>query len=524
MGRKILFITTDQMRYDALGCNGGKVARTPILDELARTGLNYRQMIAQNVVCMPARASMISGQYPATHGVWMNGVPLPADSPSVAALLHEAGYKTALIGKAHFEPWLGGEQFYENTMARKGEYGPHRGFDHMETANHFILGHAHYDVWMDQAHHDQVANFYPILSADGKQNRAGGGATDAIQCWHNKTPRELYHTDWVADRVIAFLKTLDEKDDWFVWMSFPDPHHPWDPPQEELGRVAWQELALPSLYPQTHEARVKMLEDKPGHWLAAYLGSINTNYEMPPDFAPASLAADQVREINAMTHIENELIDEACGRVMAYIEQRHWSEDTDIIFTTDHGEMQGDFGLMFKGPFHVDALMRLPMIWRPAPSAGEAAKSAAREITEPVGHIDIAPTLCRIANLDVPDWMQGVPLPQTSAEQRARVLTSWESVHGGFKPVLGLDDAPDGATTIALQTITSSHYRCTRYTKSTLYDGSEGELYNLREDPDQVNNLWNEPKQQNLKSDLIADMLDHWPKPRKDRLARLAPV
>ncbi len=520
MGRKILFITTDQMRYDALGCNGGAVAHTPVLDQLARQGLTYRQAIAQNVVCMPARATMISGQYPQTHGVWMNGVPLPADSPSVAQLLNEAGYKTALIGKAHFEPWLGGDQFYENRMAQKGEYGPHRGFDHIETANHFILGHAHYDVWMNRDHQEQIGNFYPILSPEGKQNHAGGGDTGAVQCWHNQTPRALYHTDWVADRTLAFLNTLDEKDDWFVWMSFPDPHHPWDPPEEELHRISWQELDLPALYPQTHEARVKMLEKKPRHWLAAYLGTINTNYEMPPDFAPHTLNKDQIREINAMTHIENELIDEACGRVLAYIEQRQWGASTDVIFTTDHGEMQGDFGLMFKGPFHVDALMRLPLIWRPA----AAAKLPPDEIAAPVGHVDIAPTFCQIAGVDVPDWMQGMALPQNKGEERERALTSWESVHGGFKPVLGPDDAPPDATTITLQTITRDQYRCTRYGKGSLYEGDEGELYDLGEDPDQIHNLWNDPKRRSLKSDLIADMLDHWPEPRAQRLPRLAPV
>ena len=79
---------------------------------------------------------------------------------------------------------------------------------------------------------------------------------------------------------------------------------------------------------------------------------------------------DQVREVNAFTHVENELIDEAFGRVLRRVEERGWGDDTDVIFTTDHGELQGDFGLLFKGPFHTDALMRLPMVWRPAPSAG----------------------------------------------------------------------------------------------------------------------------------------------------------
>ncbi len=78
MGRKILFITTDQQRYDALGCNGGKIARTPVADSLAAAGINYRRAHNQNVVCMPARSTMMTGQYVRTHGVVANGIPLPA--------------------------------------------------------------------------------------------------------------------------------------------------------------------------------------------------------------------------------------------------------------------------------------------------------------------------------------------------------------------------------------------------------------------------------------------------------------
>jgi len=87
--RNILLITTDQMRYDSLQCNGGKVARTPVANKLAAKGINYRRANNQNVVCMPARSSMITGQYVRTHGVYANGVPLPEDAPSIAGHLHE---------------------------------------------------------------------------------------------------------------------------------------------------------------------------------------------------------------------------------------------------------------------------------------------------------------------------------------------------------------------------------------------------------------------------------------------------
>ena len=94
MGRKILFVTTDQQRYDALGCNGGTVARTPVVDALAADGIRYERAHPQNVVCMPSRATMLTGQHIRNHGVWMNGVPLPAEAPTVAGLLHVSGYRS----------------------------------------------------------------------------------------------------------------------------------------------------------------------------------------------------------------------------------------------------------------------------------------------------------------------------------------------------------------------------------------------------------------------------------------------
>ena len=119
MGRKILFVTTDQQRYDTLGCNGGTLARTPVVDGLAAEGYRYERAHPQSVVCMPSRSTIITGQHPSTHGVWMNGVPLPVDAPSVAAVLHDAGYRTALIGKPHFEPFLDPfARFTENRFAR----------------------------------------------------------------------------------------------------------------------------------------------------------------------------------------------------------------------------------------------------------------------------------------------------------------------------------------------------------------------------------------------------------------------
>jgi arylsulfatase A-like enzyme len=511
MGRKILFVTTDQQRYDALGCNGGKAARTPVIDALAARGIRYVRAQAQNVVCMPARASMITGQHVRTHGVLMNGIALPTDAPSVAAYLKQRkGYRTALIGKAHFEPALDfGFRFQENRLIRERPETPVRGFDHMELTMHGPLGPWHYPAWLRERHPDSIGGFYRVLTADFQVNHEGGGETGACQVKHNPVPRGHYHTEWVADRVIAYLDSLSPDEDWFVWMSIPDPHHPWDPPAAERQRHDWRSTDLPAGWPATPEQARAVLSTKPKHWLEWYEGRLVSNYEAPSAFVPARMTADQVREINALTHVKNELIDEALGRVLRHIDARGWSRDTDVVYTTDHGEFQGDFGLLFKGPYHVDALMRLPMIWAPAPGAGVMPAV----VEQPVGQVDLAPTFCAIADVPVPAWMQGQPLPQSTAEaerqKRVRSFTEWDSDINGIE--------------LHLRTLYRDGMVCTVCEPGSLHDGSEGELYDLGADPLQRRNLWSEPDWRQRRDDLIADLRTNLP-PAGPKLERVSTV
>ena len=516
MGRKILFFTTDQQRYDGLGCNGGLIARTPNIDRLASTGINYRRAHPQSVVCMPSRSTMVTGQHVASHGVWMNGVPLPIDAPSVASTLHDAGYSTALIGKAHFEPFMDPFLRYtENKLAVSGEFSMqhggvlHRGFDHMESASHGGLGTFHYAQWLAKNHPEAIGMYYRVLDMELQVNAAGGGDTGGPQVHDNPITREWYHTDWVADRAIAWLDSLDADADWFCWVSFPDPHHPWDPPSSELHRVNWRDLDLPEGYPADAAEREAILDGKPIHWRKWYEGEFYSNYEAPARWVPKTLTADQVREINALTHIENELIDEAVGRVIRHVEQRGWGDDTDILYSTDHGELQGDFGLMFKGPYHVDSLMRIPLIWRPAPSAGVAPAT----VDTPVGHVSLASTFCHIAGLARPEYAEADRLPVDDVEARTlgheRVLTEWDSVLFG--------------KILHMRTICRDGWIATACLPGTLHDGHEGELYNLADDPLQRVNLWDDPAHRATRDDLIADLWDHLPD-AVDRRSVDAPV
>ena len=101
MGRKILLVPTDQQRFDTLACNGGTWPTDPRGRRAGgREGIRFDRAHPQSVVCMPSRSTILTGQHPSTHGVFMNGVPLPPDAPSVAEVLRASGYRTALVGKS----------------------------------------------------------------------------------------------------------------------------------------------------------------------------------------------------------------------------------------------------------------------------------------------------------------------------------------------------------------------------------------------------------------------------------------
>jgi arylsulfatase A-like enzyme len=518
--RNILFITTDQQRFDSLGCNGGTVARTPVVDRLAAEGVNYRRAYNQNTVCMPARSTMLTGQYVRTHGVVANGIPLPVDAPSVAQHLRDkAGYRTALLGKAHFEPGFDPQlQFEENARAARDDTGPWRGFDRSVQAMHAAAWGdtpiAHYGRWLREHHPEHLHSFAGLLQAQP------GGDTLAPETKNNPIPREWYHTDWVADRTVEWLGSLSDDEPWFCWMSFPDPHHPWDPPDSELERVPWRDLDLPPGHPGSDDAIRKVLERKPAHWLGYWEGSFPNMEGGPAAFVPSRLTHDQIREVNAKTHVMNELIDEACGRVLDTIRRRGWDDDTDVVFTTDHGELQGDYGLLYKGPYHTDSLMRLPLVWRPAPSAG--VDSAV--VTDPVGQVDLAPTFCAIAGVAPAPDMQGEALPVTDGDPgRVRALCEWDSQFPGYG--------------MHLRSVYRDGWLCTVYEPSTagqpngleeawgegvlrpcpvVYEGTEagpggvriatGELYHVDEDPHQFENLWGDPGRRALRDDLVSDL------------------
>ena len=517
--RNILLVTTDQQRYDSLGINGGTVARTPTVDALAARGIRYRRAYTQNVTCTPARATILTGRLPRTHGAISCGRSLRDDVPSGAAHLHDrAGYRTALIGKAHFDPAMDpfGE-FAETQLGMTGAPGPLRGFEHVELAMHGPMASTHYGRWLREHHPDVAAGFAVPLSP------APSPVTGAPECRPNPVPRELYHTDWIADRTVAWLGDRIDDEPWFCWVSFPDPHHPWDPPEAEMARVDWRELPLPPGHPGSDDAVAAVLAGKPAHWLAYWEGRFANCEGAPSTFVPSRLTHDGIREINARAHVMNELVDEAVARVLAALDTRGWTDRTDVFFTTDHGELQGDLGLAYKGPFHTDSLMRLPLVWAPAPVV--AIPPAV--VDDPVGQLDLLPTFCAIAGIDPPDGVDGTRLPVTPGTGAERVICEWDSILPGYGMhmrsmyrdgwlVTAYEPStvgqPNGfeefLTRVPAGLAKSLDLHTTPIGPRTTieYDGTEGELYQVHDDPHAFVNRWDDPAYRATRDGLVADL------------------
>jgi arylsulfatase A-like enzyme len=228
-----------------------------------------------------------------------------------------------------------------------------------------------------------------------------------------------------------------------------------------------------------------------------------------------------------MIHVENELIDEGIGRLVEWLTKRGCDERTDVLYTSDHGELQGDYGLMFKGPYHTESLMRIPLLWRPAPQE----QIAPRACEEPVGHVDLAPTFCAIAGVDVPGWMQGSPLPPAGEATRDHIVTTFDSQFAN----VGMH----------LRTIYRDGCICTAYARTDPrgggrfpfywsiwgrtsvipdYTGSEGELYDVRDDPHQWHNLWDDPARRALREEMLEALRAHMPPAREEPLPVRAPT
>ncbi len=486
----ILFMT-DQHRADFLGCSGHAVLKTPNIDAMAASGIIWDRFYVASPVCMPNRASFMTCRMPSSHGVRANGIPLDKRNVTFVDLLRDAGYKTALIGKSHLQTFSGKPPMLDAPQTRTGFHRasgelsqavrhdletylaedpariaydtpvPFYGFDHVELVTRHGDGcGGNYREW--------------VLARDPDVDRLLGAENQlphdyvCPQAIRTALPEELYSTSYIAERASAWLaENADDDQPYFLMVSFPDPHHPFNPPGRYWDMYNPADMALPAVF-GTNDW------DPPAH-VASVLEDREAGRANPGSYAVLGVYAQEVREARALTCGMISMIDDAIGRVRT----QAGASDAVTIFTTDHGDHLGDHKMLFKGPAAYEELTRVPFIWSDPEADG-------RGRTGEIGQThDIGITILERACVEPAIGMQGRSL--LSGGREAAFIQ-----YDHQKTNRGLGRAP------RIHTLRTADWRL-----SMLEGIAWGELYHLREDPGELRNLWDSPAHARQRAELM---------------------
>lgn len=496
----ILVFITDQQRADSLGCAGNPVVQTPHIDALAARGTRFSRAYVANPLCQPARATLLTGLTPRGHRVRTNGIPLDPAIPTFVNALRRSGYRTHAAGKLHYRNY---EARPEQTASldhllesrtmwmeeRIGALPPN--YEGFETAD-FTGGHGsgtygHYRQWLREQDPDGERL---LTMAAGEVPPSG-----AEQTWKMALPAELHYNRWVADRSIAFLERqqqLAPRRPFFLWCSFPDPHHPFAAPHPWADLYDDADIALPN-------RREGELDDLPPFYREMYEPGRPTSGRI----AATTLRDDQYRDIVRQTYGMVSMVDDEVGRVMAALDRLGLREHTLVIFLSDHGEMLGDHWMLNKGPFHFDGLLSVPFIWSWPGHLPEGVTTDAL-----VSHLDLAPTVLDLAGVPIPETPRDeLPDPPEAPLQ----LPPWPGV--SLMPLLRgertrvrerlLVENDEDYLGLRLRTLITDRYQLTAYPGQHF-----GELFDRQTDPAQQHNRWCDPEYAHIKQALLLDLLE----------------
>jgi arylsulfatase A-like enzyme len=499
-----LFIIFDQLRADHTGFGGNTIVQTPNLDGLAEEGVVFDRAYVPNPICGPCRRSILTGRMPSRHGGWDNHTALDWDANTFVRVLREKGYETALIGKSHIQEMFDKPPDMEGDGPPGGVAPPQmfpppdgegatrpdwpEGWDLWERGGRYFkewidvpedfYGFDHVDLVI--GHEDRPSgHYFHWLKEQGVDvDRLGGprNALDRYEGWNqvfkSSMPEELFHTSYITKRTIEYLQQRQEDGEPFcVWASYPDPHHPFAAPGKYWDMYDPDSIPLPSTFDNPHEDTMphfkRMIENRGVDWRGPF---------------PFSVNEEQYRHAAAVEYGTITMLDEGVGQIMAALQELDLDESTVVVFVSDHADVFGDHGLMLKHAIHYQGVIHVPLIIR-APGVTPGRSQSL------VSLLDLPETILDLASCPQFNDMQGVSLrpllDDPTGEVRDAVLIEEEMP----VDVMGL------GRPYALRTLLTDDARL------TIYGGIQnGELYDLKNDPDELNNLFGKPEGQQLRA------------------------
>ncbi len=469
----VVWFCTDQQRYDTITSLGNPYLHTPNTDRLIREGTVFTNAYCQCPICTPSRSSFLTGRYPCVTKAFYNGNDnYSRDEILVTKLLAEHGYTCGLTGKLHLTA-------AEGRMEKRCDDG----YSFMQWSHH------PHDDWAEG-----VNAYQTWLKSQGIEwAKVYGGRFTSMSSWPPKenpnwsgkevgVPAPIHQTTWCVSEAIDFIeKQKDNPGGYLISINVFDPHPPLDPPQEYKDRLKVEDMPLP-LWKEGE------MDNKPPFQQKDYvIGGQNGGAD-----SIIGMSEYEKRERFRDYYAEIELIDDQLGRLMDYLDRTQQRENTLIIFMSDHGEMSGDHGLYWKGAYFYEALTHVPLVM----SCPGIIKSGLR-CDALVELVDIAPTICELAGLEVPYYMQGKSLkPILTGE--ASPAHHKNSVYSEFYSCLvGCHDD-----------IFATMYYDGRFKLVTYHGKDYGELYDLKNDPNEFENLWYDRAHQDLKHTLVQKSFD----------------
>jgi arylsulfatase len=365
----ILIVIPDELRADALSYAGHPVFRTPHIDRIAREGVWFRDAYCSAPLCMPARASMLTGTYPHNHHIQENAGSLPPDDESYALLLRAAGYATAYVGKTHFGSDAPGRDFVAHeTQVQQ------RGFDYVHqvpgpmaltrTTNHLTRR------WEELGLLERYREDYRRRAAD-----PGAGA------WASPLPAEEFADTYVGGKAEEWLRAYQEPRPFLLVVGFGGPHPPFDAPEPYASRYRPESLPAPIPAGELGD----WLPEHVRRYMERLTGGDRRGESTPgaPVQGEEAVRISQQRMANYGGKIA--LIDDQVGRLLDIVDERGWTENTLVIFLSDHGEMGGDHGRYHKSVFF-ESSVRIPLAMRwPGGGLGAGPERRSRGETDAPG-------------------------------------------------------------------------------------------------------------------------------------------
>ncbi|CAG7626097.1 Arylsulfatase [Paenibacillus solanacearum] len=484
----ILLIQTDQQSAETLALYGNRLVQTPNLDKLAARGVTFEHAYCNYPACSPSRSSMMTGRYASTIGVHANHMLINPNETTLPQVLKESGYQTAIIGKNHAFMGQKAKNYYSDSVSSNASILQDV-FDYIRLAEHgHLVDGYRQDPEVIAAHEWAVKHCFRVPLGHGS----------------NPARKEKCGTHLLGDTAIEYLEEKRMTDrPFFMWLSFPDPHTPYQAPEPYASMYIPEEVPLPPK---------DSLEGKPERQKVANMMDAMDRAD-----------DDLIRKVRAVHYGMISFIDDTLGRVFAKMGELGLMDNTVIIFTSDHGDSMGAHGLIQKHNAFYDSFTRVPFIVSLPDYKGAQRSSHMVEL------VDVMPTLLELAGIPIPYEVQGKSLGPFLYGDKAYVPRDYIVMESGedgepirvsditVRPEHPLDDRY--FVWCAYREAWMGKGKCIRTHdwKLSVYANGDGELYNLRSDPDELVNLFDHEEYASIRS-ILERKLIVWSMEKENRI------